>query len=152
MRQAVALFILDGHVNAGQWQTNAAAEGCLGDRVVGANGTGFTHAPALNHGAASGGLPCTCRAFRRRHTARLCEAQVRKINRFEHGVLQQRIEQSVHTRHQVEGARFEGFNELAKVTRVGHQGKVRALANGQEAKCQCKDVIQRQGRNAIDFA
>ncbi len=52
----------------------------------------------------------------------------------------------------MEGPCFKSFNELAKVTRVGHQGKVRALANGQEAKCQCKDVIQRQCRNAIDFA
>ena len=152
MCQAVALFVLDGHVDAGQWQTNAAAEGRLRDRVVGANGTGFTHAPALNHGAAGGSLPSTCCTFRRSHTPCLCEAQVRKINRFEHGVLQQCVEQSVHARQQVEGSCFESFNELAKVTRVGNQGEVRALANGQEAKCQCKDVIQRQCRNAVDFA
>ena len=102
--QAIALFVLNGHFDAGKWQANGAAEGGLSHRVVGANGTSFTHAPAFNHGAAGGSLPSARSALRRRHATCLGEAQVGKIDGFEHGVLQQGVEQSVDAGQQVEGA------------------------------------------------
>ena len=150
--QAFACVVFDGDVDAGQRQTDVAAEVGLCDRVVGANGAGLAHAPAFDHGAAGSRLPVARCAFGCGHASGLCQSQRGKVDRLEHRVLHQGVEQGVDPGQHVKSPLFEHPDELGKVTRVGHQRQMRALTDGQQTQCQGKDVVQRQCRNAVDFA
>src|SRR5674476_928414 len=51
----------------------------------------------------------------------------------------------------MERALFKGGNETTKVPWIGNQREVRAPAHCQQRQSERKDVIQRQGGDAVDF-
>ena len=146
---AVAVLVLDGQVDAGQWQADGAAETCVVDRVVGADGAGLAHAPAFDHGGVGHLLPFACRAFGRCHATGLRHAQRRKVQRAELRVLQERVEQRVDRRQHVKRPLLQHLDKLWNVARVRYQRQVRALADGQQAQRERKDVVQRQRGNVV---
>ena len=148
-RQAVAVVVLDGDVDAGQRQTDGAAEFGAGDRVVGADGAGFAHAPAFDHGTAGDALPVPCRAFRGRHAAGLRQHQAGKVELAKTRVVEQAVEQGVDGWQQVEGALLQHVDELADIARVGDERHVGPLAHGQQAEREGEDVVQRQGGDVV---
>ena len=66
-------------------------------------------------------------------------------------VLQQRIEQSIHSGQQMKWALLQHVHKFINIARVRNQRHIRPPSHTQKAKRQSKNVIKRQRCDAIDF-
>ena len=144
-RQFVAGLVADRDFGRRQRQADGAGPCADVAAIAGQYRRGLRQAVAFDDRLAGRLHPRLGDGFLHGHAAGDRAFQSAPVERLEIGMMQQRIVQRVHRRERVHLVFGDLLDQPGNVARIGNENTHSAAADGgQQTRCQCEDVIERQ--------